>query len=178
MKLNIPVRGYVSCIVECPYEGPIPASKAAEVSSALYEMGCYEISLGDTIGKGTPQVICDAISAVNEKLPLSAIAAHFHNTYGQALTNIYAALTMGISVVDSSVAGLGGCPYAKGATGNIATEDVVYLLDGLQIEHGLNLDKLIQAGEFICRKLQRNTQSMVAMSFSKQPPKHASKQTP
>jgi len=166
-NLNIPVRGYVSCIVECPYEGSVLASKVAEVSSALYAMGCYEISLGDTIGKGTPGVITEAISAVANKLPLSAIAVHFHNTYGQALTNIYAALTMGVRVVDSSVAGLGGCPYAKGASGNIATEDVVYLLDGLQIKHGLDLNKLLQAGDFICNKLQRNTQSMVAMSLSK-----------
>jgi len=165
-KLNIPVRAYVSCIAECPYEGHIPANKTADVSSTLFDMGCYEISLGDTIGKGTPLIISEVISAVNEKLPLSAIAVHFHNTYGQALANIYAALTNGVGIVDSSVAGLGGCPYAKGATGNIATEDVVYLLDGLKIEHGLNLGKLIQAGDFICDKLQRESQSMVAKSLS------------
>src|SRR5690554_4654708 len=137
---GVRVRGYVSTVLGCPYEGEIAPAKVAEVSKALYEMGCYEVSLGDTIGVGTP---------LKDKL-----AAHFHDTYGQALANLYAVLEEGIAVVDSSVAGLGGCPYAKGASGNVASEDVVYLLNGLGIETGIDLDKLADTGSWITQTIE------------------------
>ncbi|XP_032539790.1 3-hydroxymethyl-3-methylglutaryl-CoA lyase, cytoplasmic isoform X2 [Chiroxiphia lanceolata] len=132
-NMNIPVRGYVSCALGCPYEGNITPAKVAEVSKRLYSMGCYEISLGDTIGVGTPGSMKKMLEAVMKEIPLSALAVHCHDTYGQALANILTAIQMGVSVVDSSVSGLGGCPYAKGATGNVATEDVIYMLNGLGI---------------------------------------------
>ncbi|WIO74719.1 hydroxymethylglutaryl-CoA lyase [Porticoccaceae bacterium LTM1] len=161
---NLPVRGYVSCVAGCPYEGDVDPEKVREVSTALYAMGCYEISLGDTIGVGTPAKIQRLIAACAQDVPVEHLAVHLHDTYGQAVANIYAALQMGVSVVDSSVAGLGGCPYAKGASGNVATEDVVYLLNGLGIEHGIDLDKLIDAGNFITGKLNRNNGSKVAQA--------------
>ncbi|XP_020838737.1 hydroxymethylglutaryl-CoA lyase, mitochondrial isoform X2 [Phascolarctos cinereus] len=133
---DIPVRGYVSCVLGCPYEGKISPAKVAEVAKKLYSMGCYEISLGDTIGVGTLVGMKDMLSAVMKEVPVSALAVHCHDTYGQALTNILMALQMGVTVVDSSVAGLGGCPYAKGASGNVATEDLLYMLNGLGIETG------------------------------------------
>ncbi|MFP4264069.1 MAG: hydroxymethylglutaryl-CoA lyase, partial [Halomonas sp.] len=139
---GVRVRGYVSCVLGCPYEGEIAPAKVAEVSKALYDMGCYEVSLGDTIGTGTPLKAKRMIEAVSREVPMAQLAAHFHDTYGQALANLYAVLEEGIAVVDSSVAGLGGCPYAKGASGNVASEDVVYLLDGLGIETGIDLDAL------------------------------------
>ncbi|MGS2723665.1 hydroxymethylglutaryl-CoA lyase [Porticoccus sp. GXU_MW_L64] len=161
---GLPVRGYVSCVVGCPYEGDVAAEKVREVSTALYSMGCYEVSLGDTTGVGTPAKIQQVIAACTRDVPVEKLAVHLHDTYGQAIANIYAALQMGVSVVDSSVAGLGGCPYAKGASGNVATEDVVYLLDGLGIEHSIDLGKLIDAGNFITGKLNRENGSKVAQA--------------
>ncbi|MEH6593062.1 MAG: hydroxymethylglutaryl-CoA lyase [Halioglobus sp.] len=164
---NIPVRGYVSCVLGCPYEGDVDPHKVAEVSGRLYDMGCYEISLGDTIGVGTPSSVKAMLMAVTQRVPVEKLAVHLHDTYGQALANIYAALQMGVAVVDSSVAGLGGCPYAKGASGNAATEDLVYLLNGLGIEHGVDLEKLIAAGQYICDKLNRDNGSKVAVAYLK-----------
>ncbi|KAA0574101.1 hydroxymethylglutaryl-CoA lyase [Azospirillum sp. Sh1] len=159
---GVPVRGYVSCVLGCPYEGEIAPKAVAEVAERLFAMGCYEISLGDTIGTGTPTKAQAMIAAVAERVPVEKIAVHFHDTYGQALANILAALQMGVAVVDSSVAGLGGCPYAKGASGNVASEDVLYMLNGLGIETGVDLDKLIAAGAFISDAIGRPTASKVA----------------
>ncbi|MFV8783400.1 hydroxymethylglutaryl-CoA lyase [Microbulbifer sp. SA54] len=163
---GIPVRGYVSCVLGCPYEGDIRADKVAEVSAALLGMGCYEISLGDTIGVGTPEKARRMIETVARKVPLDKLAVHFHDTYGQALANIYAALQIGIKVVDSAVAGLGGCPYARGASGNVASEDVLYMLDGLGIHTGVDLGKLALAGNFISAELGRESNSKVARAIS------------
>ena len=163
---NIRVRGYVSCVAGCPYEGDIPAAKVAEVAKALYNMGCYEISLGDTIGVGTPSLISSMINAVTESTPIEKIAVHFHDTYGQAIANSYAALQLGVSVIDSSIAGLGGCPYAEGASGNVATEDVLYLLKGLNIKTGINLSAAIAAGNYISERLGRENGSKVARAIS------------
>jgi hydroxymethylglutaryl-CoA lyase len=162
---NISVRGYVSCVVGCPYDGDIPPEQVAKVAEQLYQMGCYEISLGDTIGVGTAASVQKMLQAVSARIPNEKLAVHFHDTYGQALTNIYTALQHGISVIDSAVAGLGGCPYAKGASGNVATEDVVYLLNGLGIKSGVNLDKLLTAGWFISDKLSRAPISKVSNAF-------------
>ncbi|XP_052516502.1 hydroxymethylglutaryl-CoA lyase, mitochondrial isoform X2 [Budorcas taxicolor] len=164
---GISVRGYVSCVLGCPYEGKISPAKVAEVSKKLYSMGCYEISLGDTIGVGTPGAMKDMLSTVLHEVPVTALAVHCHDTYGQALANILTALQMGVSVVDSSVAGLGGCPYAQGASGNLATEDLVYMLAGLGIHTGVNLQKLLEAGTFICQALNRRTNSKVAQATCK-----------
>uniref|UniRef100_A0A670I4W2 hydroxymethylglutaryl-CoA lyase n=2 Tax=Podarcis muralis TaxID=64176 RepID=A0A670I4W2_PODMU len=166
-KMDIPVRGYVSCALGCPYEGNIEPAKVAEVSKRLYSMGCYEISLGDTIGVGTPGSMKRMLESVMMELPVAAIAVHCHDTYGQALANILTAMQMGVHVVDSAAAGLGGCPYAKGATGNVATEDVLYMLNGLGINTGVNLFKVMEAGHFICTALNKQTNSKVAQaSFS------------
>ncbi|MCW8126130.1 hydroxymethylglutaryl-CoA lyase [Microbulbifer halophilus] len=165
-KDGIRVRGYVSCVLGCPYEGEIDPAKVAEVSAALFEMGCYEISLGDTIGVGTPEKARQMIETVAAKVPQEKLAVHFHDTYGQALANIYAALQMGVAVVDSAVAGLGGCPYAKGASGNVASEDVLYMLNGLGIETGVDLDLLAEAGHFISQKLGRDSNSRVARALA------------
>ncbi len=159
---GVPVRGYVSCVLGCPYEGNIAPAAVAEVAARLFAMGCYEISLGDTIGTGTPAKAQAMIAAVAERVPVDKIAVHFHDTYGQALANLYAALELGVAVVDSSVAGLGGCPYAKGASGNVASEDVLYMLNGLGIETGVDLDRLIAAGAFISDAIGRPTASKVA----------------
>ncbi|MCV6626461.1 MAG: hydroxymethylglutaryl-CoA lyase, partial [Cellvibrionaceae bacterium] len=159
---GLKVRGYVSCVVGCPYEGEIAPAKVAAVSKALLDAGCYEISLGDTIGVGTPASVSAMLEAVLKQVPADKLAVHLHDTYGQALANIYAALQLGVAVVDSSVAGLGGCPYAKGASGNVASEDVVYMLDGLGIETGIDLAKLISAGDFICQAIGRANGSKVA----------------
>jgi len=167
-QANIPVRGYVSCVLGCPYEGDIAPEKVAEVALALFNMGCYEISLGDTIGVGTAASVQKMIQAVSDCIPMNKLAVHFHDTYGQALTNIYTALQNGISVVDSAVAGLGGCPYAKGASGNVATEDVVYLLNGLNIDTGINFEKLLNAGWFISDKLGKAPISKVSNAFRAQ----------
>ncbi|NWQ74095.1 HMGC2 protein, partial [Columbina picui] len=155
---------YVSCALGCPYEGNIIPAKVAEVSKRLYSMGCYEISLGDTIGVGTPGSMKRMLEAVMKEIPLSALAVHCHDTYGQALANILTAIQMGVAVVDSSVAGLGGCPYAKGATGNVATEDVIYMLNGLGINTGVNLYTVMEAGNFICTALNKKTNSKVAQA--------------
>jgi hydroxymethylglutaryl-CoA lyase len=149
-QANIKVRGYISCVVGCPYEGEIAPQKVAEVAAALLDMGCYEVSLGDTIGVGTPARTQAMIEACAKRVPIAQLAGHYHDTYGQALANIYASLELGVSTFDSSVAGLGGCPYAAGASGNVATEDVVYLLDGLGVQTGVDLDRLVSIGEWIC----------------------------
>lgn len=163
---GVRVRGYVSCVVGCPYEGAVAPAKVAEVAAALTQMGCYEVSLGDTIGVGTPRQVRLMLDAVSGRVPVSQLAVHFHDTYGQAVANVFAALESGISVVDSSVAGLGGCPYAKGASGNVASEDVLYLLQGLGIESGVDLPALIAAGNFISEELGRATGSKVARALT------------
>lgn len=163
---QIPVRGYISCVSGCPYSGVVAPELVASIANDLLSLGCYEISLGDTIGVGTAGQTKKLIEKVARNIPINKIAAHMHDTYGQALANIYAALEMGVSVIDSSVAGLGGCPYAVGATGNIATEDVVYLLNGLDIEHGVDLEKLIQAGNSISNILGKASNSKVARAMS------------
>jgi len=160
------VRGYISCAAGCPYEGEVKPQAVAAVAEKLYRMGCYEISLGDTIGVGTPGRIRAMIEAVAKKVPIGRLAGHYHDTYGQALANIYASLEAGVRTFDSSVAGLGGCPYAKGATGNVATEDVVYMLDGLGIETGVDLMKVLRTGQFICRALGREPSSKVARALA------------
>lgn len=159
---GISVRGYVSCVLGCPYEGQVSAQHVAAVAKELYAMGCYEVSLGDTIGTGTPSATRAMFEAVGAYVPREKLAGHFHDTYGQAMVNIYASLLEGINVFDSSVAGLGGCPYAKGASGNVATEDVLYMLNGMGIETGVDMDKLLLAGQHICNVLGRVTGSRVA----------------
>lgn len=159
---GISVRGYVSCVLGCPYEGQVSAQQVAAVAKELYAMGCYEVSLGDTIGTGTPSATRAMFEAVGAYVPRVKLAGHFHDTYGQAMVNIYASLLEGINVFDSSVAGLGGCPYAKGASGNVATEDVLYMLNGMGIETGVDMDKLLLAGQHICNVLGRVTGSRVA----------------
>jgi hydroxymethylglutaryl-CoA lyase len=165
---GVRVRGYVSCVLGCPYEGKVSAEQVAPVARALHDMGCYEVSLGDTIGTGTAGDTRRLFEVVSAVVPRAQLAGHFHDTYGQALANVYASLLEGISVFDSSVAGLGGCPYAKGATGNIATEDVLYLLQGLGIETGIDLDRLIAAGQRISAVLGRANGSRVARARSAQ----------
>ncbi len=153
--LEIPVRGYVSCVVGCPYEGAIAPEQAAGVAKTLFDMGCYEVSLGDTIGVGNPDSIQRLIEACVRHIPIGKLAGHYHDTYGMAIANIYASLEMGMATFDSSIAGLGGCPYAKGASGNVATEDVIYLLQGLGIETGIDLAKLAAIGDWISTALNR-----------------------
>ena len=153
--LEIPVRGYVSCVVGCPYEGAVAPHQAAAVAKTLYAMGCYEVSLGDTIGVGTPASISRLLDACAAAIPVGKLAGHYHDTYGMAIANLHASLQLGLATFDSSVAGLGGCPYAKGASGNVATEDVVYLLDGLGIETGVDLAKLAAVGDWISSALNR-----------------------
>ncbi|SEA56411.1 hydroxymethylglutaryl-CoA lyase [Alkalimonas amylolytica] len=162
---GIQVRGYVSCVVGCPYQGDVAPADVARVAKALLDMGCYEISLGDTIGVGTPKTVAAMLDAVLAVVPLEQVAVHFHDTYGQALTNIYTALLRGIAVIDSAVAGLGGCPYAAGASGNVASEDVVYLLNGLGITHGVDLNALAQAGWDICAELGKPVSSKVGLAL-------------
>ena len=153
---GIKVRGYVSCVLGCPYEGDITASEVAKVAGALYDMGCYEISLGDTIGTGTPAKTKAMIEACATRVPMEKLAGHYHDTYGQALASIYASLEMGVRTFDASVAGLGGCPYAAGASGNVATEDVVYMLNGLGLSTGVDLERLIEIGQWISGVLERD----------------------
>jgi len=160
------VRGYVSCVLGCPYEGEIAPAAVAEVAARLVDLGCAEISLGDTIGVGTPARAQAMIEAVAERVPLECLAVHFHDTYGQALVNILACLELGVATVDSSVAGLGGCPYAKGASGNVASEDVLYMLNGLGIETGVDLARLAEAGRMICQHLGRPPASNVARALA------------
>jgi len=159
---NIKVRGYVSCVLGCPYEGDTAPYKVAEVARALYDMGCYEISLGDTIGVGTPNKVTAMLDAVTEVVPVAKLAGHFHDTYGMAIANIHTALQAGVRTFDSSVAGLGGCPYAKGASGNVATEDVVYLLHGLGYHTGVDLEQLADTAWFIAEALVREPGSKYA----------------
>ena len=160
------VRGYVSCVLGCPYEGDVPAAAVARVAERLLAMGCYEISLGDTIGVGTPARAQDLVDAVVRVVPVEKLAVHFHDTYGQALANILAVLERGVAVTDGSVAGLGGCPYAEGASGNVASEDVRYMLGGLGVETGIDLDALVEAGRFICAALGRKPASKVALAWA------------
>lgn len=161
---SIPVRGYVSCVWGCPYEGEVDSSQVVLVAKRMIEMGCSEISLGDTIGVGTAGHVKEVLEEVLRVIPADNIAVHFHDTYGQAIANIYAALEMGISIVDSAVSGLGGCPYAKGASGNVATEDVLYLLNGLGIETGIDLDKMVAASHFVSKLLDKKTNSKVSQT--------------
>jgi len=160
------VRGYVSCVLGCPYEGEVPLDAVTAVAGRLFDLGCAEISLGDTIGVGTPGRAQALIGSVTQRVPLERIAVHFHDTYGQALANILACLELGVATVDSSVAGLGGCPYAVGASGNVASEDVLYMLDGMGIETGVDLDKLVAAGSLICAHLGRPPASKVARALA------------
>jgi hydroxymethylglutaryl-CoA lyase len=153
--LEIPVRGYVSCVVGCPYEGAVAPEQAAGVAKTLFDMGCYEVSLGDTIGVGNPASISRLIEACARQVPVTKLAGHYHDTYGMAIANIYASLQMGMATFDSSIAGLGGCPYAQGASGNVATEDVVYLLQGLGIDTGIDLVKLAAIGDWISQAINR-----------------------
>ncbi|MGR5170101.1 hydroxymethylglutaryl-CoA lyase [Vibrio owensii] len=164
-KHNIPVRGYLSCVADCPYDGPTKPEQVTRVANLLMELGCYEVSLGDTIGTGTPIRIAKMLEAVQVKVPTDKLAVHFHDTWGQALANIYQALTMGINTIDSSVAGLGGCPYAHGASGNVATEDVLYLCQGLGIETGVDLELLAKAGWMISEELNRQPTSKVSLAL-------------
>jgi len=161
---QIPVRGYLSCVVACPYEGPIAPTVVAALAAELTNMGCYEISLGDTIGVGTPGTVLPLLEAVTRLVPAAQLAGHFHDTYGMAVTNVYAAYGFGVRTFDASVAGLGGCPYAPGASGNVATEDLVYLFEGLGVSTGVDLDALISCGSWICEQLGRSSSSRVAQS--------------
>jgi len=163
---NLRVRGYVSCALGCPYQGEVAAAEVARVAGLLRDLGCYEISLGDTVGVGTPGKARAMLERVAEVVPVEQLAAHFHDTFGQALANIYAALQVGVRVVDTAVAGLGGCPFAPGAAGNAATEDVVYMLDGLGIDSGVDLSKLRFAADFICAKLERPNYSKAAVALA------------
>lgn len=162
---NIKVRGYVSCIMGCPYQGQVDIEKVVEVTEALLNMGCYQVSLGDTIGVGNPKQTDELLAALTAKINPDNLAVHFHDTYGQALANIYVALQHGITTIDSAVAGLGGCPYAAGASGNVATEDLIYMLDGLGIEHGIDLEKLAQVGWQITQALNKEPQSKVSRAL-------------
>jgi hydroxymethylglutaryl-CoA lyase len=160
------VRGYISCVLGCPYEGEVAPAAVARVAQRLSAMGCYEISLGDTIGTGTPVKAQRMIEAVSVHVPVERLAGHFHDTYGQALANILASLEMGVATFDSSVAGLGGCPYAKGATGNVATEDVLYMLDGMGIETGVEMARLVEAGRFVCDAIGRENASRAGRAIA------------
>lgn len=170
IRQGLRVRGYVSCVLGCPYEGAITPDAVAAVARALADMGCYEVSLGDTVGTGTPGKARAMIAAVSDEVPVAMLAAHFHDTYGQALANLYAVLQLGVATVDSSVIGLGGCPYATGASGNVATEDVLYLLDGLGIETGVDMDALLAAGRFIGERLGRPPSGRVARALAGRAP--------
>ncbi|MGC2657608.1 MAG: hydroxymethylglutaryl-CoA lyase [Bryobacteraceae bacterium] len=162
---GIKVRGYVSCALGCPYEGNVAPKAVARVAAALAGMGCYEISLGDTIGVGTPAKARAMLSEVAERVPISRLAAHFHDTWGQALANVLACLEMGLAIVDSAAAGLGGCPYAKGASGNLATEDLLYMLHGMNIETGVQFDKVAAAGWDMCNLLEKLPSAKAALAW-------------
>jgi len=170
---GVRVRGYVSCVVGCPYQGEVAPAAVAGVAATLADMGCYEVSLGDTIGVGTPASILRMIEACARRLPVSQLAGHYHDTWGMAIANIYASLQAGMAVFDASVAGLGGCPYAKGASGNVATEDVVYLLHGLGIETGIDLAKLAEVGEWISTALNRPNGARAGRALRAQCPTEA-----
>ena len=162
---GVGVRGYVSTVLGCPYQGKVPVADVVRVAKRLHELGCHEVSLGDTIGIGTPAKARFMLAAVAEQVPMSALAVHFHDTRGQALANILACLELGVGVVDSAVSGVGGCPYARGATGNVASEDVVYMLHGMGIATGIDLDKLIDAGKYISDYLERKPNSRAATAI-------------
>ena len=166
LAAGVKVRGYVSCVLGCPYEGDVAPEAVARVSARLSEMGCYEVSLGDTIGVGTADRTQRMVEAVARHVPVERLAGHFHDTYGQALANILAAMDMGVATFDSSVAGLGGCPYSKGATGNVATEDVLYLLHGLKVHTGVDLDAVVDAGTFICEAIGRANASRAGRAMA------------
>jgi isopropylmalate/homocitrate/citramalate synthase len=168
LAAGLRVRGYVSCVLGCPYEGAVAPDRVADVAARLRELGCYQISLGDTIGVGTPAATQRMIEAVARRVPIEQLAGHFHDTWGMAVANVYAALEMGVATFDASVAGLGGCPYSPGATGNVATEDMVYLMNGLGIETGVDLEKLAEAGRSICNFLGREPASRVARALESQ----------
>jgi hydroxymethylglutaryl-CoA lyase len=159
---GVRARGYVSCALGCPFEGRVPPGRVAEVAAALWDLGCHEISLGDTIGVGTPGAARTMVEAVAERVPMERVAAHFHDTYGHALANLLAVMDVGVAVIDASVAGLGGCPYAPGATGNVATEDVLYMLDGLGVRTGVSPEAVLDAARFISVELGRAPASRVA----------------
>ncbi|MDD3354983.1 hydroxymethylglutaryl-CoA lyase [Zoogloea sp.] len=161
---GVQVRGYVSCVLGCPYEGEVAPSAVADVAATLFGMGCYEVSLGDTIGVGTPGKTQRMLETVARRVPMERLAGHYHDTYGQALVNIYASLQVGVGTFDSSIAGLGGCPYAAGASGNVATEDVVYMLDGLGIETGIDLEALVSTSLWICGQIGRVCGSRVGLA--------------
>jgi len=165
-KYKLKVRGYISCVLGCPYEGKVSYKKTANIAKFLDQIGCYEISLGDTIGIGTPSESVLMIKEVIKKVNLNKIAVHFHDTYGQALANLYAVLQLGVSTIDSSVGGLGGCPYAKGASGNVATEDVLYMLNGMKIKTGVKFDMLLKTSYFINKYLERKSFSRVSLALS------------
>lgn len=162
---NIAVRGYVSTVLGCPYQGDVAPEQVATLTKQLFEMGCYEISLGDTIGVGTPNKVKKMLEIVAHHIPMDQLAVHFHDSYGQAIVNIYAAIEMGVRSIDSSVAGLGGCPYAKGASGNVSSEDLVYLLNGLDLECGIDLNKLVAIGHWISDHLNKPNNSKVALAM-------------
>jgi len=163
---NIAIRGYISCVLGCPYQGEVDLNKICQLAAALYAYGCYEISLGDTIGTGTPGRVIELLAAVKQTIPTDNIAVHFHDTYGQALANILVALQSGIHIIDCSVSGLGGCPYAPGASGNVASEDVVYMLNGLGIKTGIDLDKLLSTSGFIADILERQPTAKVSLAIA------------
>ena len=165
-KYKLKVRGYISCVLGCPYEGKVSYKKTANIAKFLDQIGCYEISLGDTIGIGTPSESVLMIKEVNKQVNLNKIAVHFHDTYGQALANLYAVLQLGVSTIDSSVGGLGGCPYAKGSSGNVATEDVLYMLNGMKIKTGVKFDMLLKTSYFINKYLERKSSSRVSLALS------------
>ncbi|WP_263322336.1 hydroxymethylglutaryl-CoA lyase [Endozoicomonas sp. Mp262] len=167
-KQGIPVRGYVSCVMGCPYDGTVKPEQVVRVCKELELLGCYEVSLGDTIGVGTPLQAKKVFSEVATVISMEKLAAHFHNTYGQALANLYALLEEGLTVIDSAAAGLGGCPYAPGASGNVATEDVVYMLDGMGIETGVDIQKLLDASEYICKQLSITSCSNAGLALMTQ----------
>jgi hydroxymethylglutaryl-CoA lyase len=165
VREGVRVRGYVSCVVACPYEGEIDSERVAEVSARLHDMGCYEVSLGDTIGTGTPASIRRMLHSVAKRVPVSQLAGHYHDTYGMATANVSASLDVGVRVFDSSISGLGGCPYAKGASGNVATEDIVYLAHGLGIQTGIDLEKLVDVSAWISSELKREPGSRVTRAM-------------
>jgi len=165
-QAHVKVRGYVSCVLGCPYEGEVAPARVAEVAGALYDMGCYEVSLGDTIGVGTPGKTKAMLEACAARVPLERLAGHYHDTYGQALANIYASLELGVRTFDASVAGLGGCPYAVGASGNVATEDVVYMLHGLGMDTGIDLGRLVEIGQWISGVLGKEPASKAGRALA------------
>jgi len=176
LDAGIRVRGYISVVLGCPFEGEVDPAAVAEISERLMQLGCYEVSLGDTIGVGTPGKTRRMIEAVSRRVAVEKLGGHYHDTYGQALANIFASLEIGISTFDCSVAGLGGCPYAPGATGNVATEDVLYMLDGLGIQTGVQMSKLLQAAQFICGELGRPTASRAGRALAAKAARRAAKE--